>query len=421
MMSRVRAVISFLLCSLIALAVWPAGASAKGGPGPTAGIIPLYRIEPLHARVLIPLNPATLADDPSLGGVTLGLTPLGNLYDFSGADPQIVVSPNGSTMAVVTGCSSCQSESTKYTTIRIVTSSGRQLAAWHPPRPMGIEYVSNDGKQVAGHAFNIKTNSFTAWLTLNGKTGKIMRRVGSVDGTFDPALNRFYLANSDGGSYSLTAYDAGTGSVVARLPLPGVDVTQTQQVLANGETLVNGSQPTFTVSPDGQRIAVVDGSTESLTLIDAPHLRVLSTQSIHQPQSWLQKLGQFLGVLPAAAEAKGIFTGTMLSAQFSRDGRSLYVTGETGAPDSTGRTTAWTYLPLRRIDVATGEVQAQADVNGWPWIVGQSFDGGALFALISSNAGSEVLQEYDATTLQPLASRTFSDDTSLVLLRPPSA
>jgi hypothetical protein len=418
-MSRVRAVISCLLCSLIALAIWPAGVTAKGESGRTAGIVPLFRIEPLYGRALIPMDPGTLADNPSLGGVTLGLMPVGRNYEFAGVAPQIVVSPDGATMAVVTGCSGCRTEATKYTTVRIVASSGRQLAAWHPPRPMEIEYISNGGTQVAGHALNAKTNSFTAWLVLNGRTGKVVHRVPDVQGTFDPALNRFYLGGNDGTTYSLTAYDAATGNVVARLPLPGVGAEQTQEQMPSGEALIHESWPAFAVSSDGQRIAVVDATSGSLTMIDAPHLRVLSTQSIHEPESWAQRLGEFLGIIPSAAEAKGILEGTMLQAQFSRDGRSLYVSGYTGAPDSTGRATAWTYLPLRRIDVATGEVQAQASVTGLTWVIGQSFDGGALFANESPDGYTTTLREYDATTLQLLASRTFTEDPSLVLLRPP--
>jgi hypothetical protein len=418
--SRVRVVISCLLCSLVALAVWPAGATAKGGAGPTAGITPIYRLEPLHARVLIPLDPATLADDSSLGGVTLGLTPLGKIYDFAGELPQIVTSPGGTMMAVVRGCSGCSVPSTRYTTIRIVTANGHQLAAWHPPKPMQIEYVSNNGKVVAGHAFNLKARGLAAWLVLNGKTGKIMHRVANVDGTFDPALNRFYLGNTAGGMYTLTAYDGGTGGVIARLPLPGVAAQQTQEPASGGETaVIDNTWPAFAISPDGQRIAVVDGANETLTMIDAPHLRVLSTNAIHQPESWTQRLGEFLGIIPSTAEAKGPVKGTLLGATFSRDGRSLYVTGETATPAGSGPMTNWSYLPLRRIDVATGAILAQQAEDNWSYVIGQSVDGGALFVSVTLDGGYGMdLREYDASSLQLLAHRVFNEDQELVLLKP---
>jgi hypothetical protein len=402
----------------MALAVWPAGATAKGGAGATAGIIPIYRLEPLHARVLIPLDPANLADDSSLGGVSLGLTPLGRLFDFAGTLPQIVVSPDGTVMAVISGCSGCSVPSARYTTVRIVVSSGRQVAAWHPPKAMQIEYVSDDGKQVAGHAFNLKAHTLGPWLILNGKTGKIMHRTGGLDGTYDPALNRFYLGNTDGGTYTLTAYDAGTGGVIARLPLPDVVAHQTVEHLANGGMVIDDTWPTYAVSPDGQRIAVVDGASETLTVIDAPHLRVLSTEAIHEPESWTQRFGEFLGIIPSTAEAKGPVSGTRLNAAFSRDGRSLYVTGAVATPAAAGPMTNWSYLPLRRIDIATGEVQAQQPEDNWTYIIGQSIDGGALFAVDTTNYGETDLREYDASTLQLLAHRTFLEDPTLVLLRP---
>jgi hypothetical protein len=52
-------------------------------------------------------------------------------------------------------------------------------------------------------------------------------------------------------------------------------------------------------------------------------------------------------------------------------------------------------------------------------VLGQSFDGGALFAIESPDDYTAKLLEYDATTLQLLATRTFNEEPSVVLLRPP--
>ena len=80
-------------------------------------------------------------------------------------------------------------------------------------------------------------------------------------------------------------------------------------------------EPAVALSPDGTRIAVVHAWTDAVTLIETAGLSVERTFALRPERSLLDLLG--LGA--SGALAKGELSGVIRQAQFSSDGRQLYV------------------------------------------------------------------------------------------------
>jgi len=107
----------------------------------------------------------------------------------------------------------------------------------------------------------------------------------------------------------------------------------------------------------GLKPTVLDGNTDTLWLIDARRLTVIRTEEVTRAASPLQRLGEWLGLVPAVALAKG-GEGAVLSLHMSPDGRTLYATGRRGEITADG-TVAMHFLPLQAIDVAHGTILAE--------------------------------------------------------------
>jgi hypothetical protein len=180
----------------------------------------------------------------------------------------------------------------------------------------------------------------------------------------------------------------------------------------NGHEVYAEWSPGYALSPDGSELAVLDGNSETLWLIDARTLTVMRTEEISPATSVLQRLGAWLSVVPTVALAKG-GEGVDLSLHFSPDGRTLYATGRQGGISADGTLTMH-FLPLEAIDVAHGTIVAKtAGAEGW---LGLSSDGSALYTLTGYPDGRLILRRENPATLEPLASRTFTAYPQLLLL-----
>ncbi len=146
-------------------------------------------------------------------------------------------------------------------------------------------------------------------------------------------------------------------------------------------------------------------------MVGTAQMTIERTMTLSYPRSPLERLGDLLGLAPTAAEAKE-FKGTSLSMTYSPDGRSLLMSGFEGRPNAQGLYRA-TPLGLRRIDAASGEVQAQQPPNGMSWWLRYAPDGSSLYTLSPVYPDSDsplVLRRYDPLTLNVLASHEINQD-----------
>jgi hypothetical protein len=222
----------------------------------------------------------------------------------------------------------------------------------------------------------------------------------------------------------VSTYDLRTGRRVRRIVLQGALAGRwrTHRVVS-GSPVDADWIPGFALSPDGRQIAVLDGRSDSLTLLAAPSLRIEGQERIVRRQSALEGLASALGLAPEIAEAKGQSQGEALQLQYMPSGRALLLSGTRFLPDSRHPYGAARSLGIRLIDVASGQIQAER-VTGrrivglWP-----APDGSAVYVELQGwrkgTGWLTILRRLDPSTLHVLAGRTFAPASwvSLVFLR----
>lgn len=120
-------------------------------------------------------------------------------------------------------------------------------------------------------------------------------------------------------------------------------------------------QPAVIPAHDGRRLYIVHSDEARLTTVEFDTGTVRSVL-LREQQSWLDRL---LGV--GVADAKSIPAGATKQAVLSRDGRRLYVVAQTRVPTGDGDSNSEsieTDLAVRGIDVATGRLLADRDIDG---------------------------------------------------------
>jgi hypothetical protein len=124
-----------------------------------------------------------------------------------------------------------------------------------------------------------------------------------------------------------------------------------------------------------------------------------------------------LGLAPAAAQAKGEQDGIALLLKYTADGRSLLVTGSRTLPDPRRRFSMSRPLPLRLVDVATGQVKGQLATGKQIYFLWVAPDGSGIYSLVPGGKTQQLcpctLRRHDPSTLKILASRTYRNDSGL--------
>lgn len=406
-MIRLRLVFVMLL---VVIGLVPVPAVAKGPDFAHSVAASLFLREQGSNRTLLQLDGMTLGNLSAITLSHLGLYP---------AEPSAVIgSPDGAIIGVVT-IARTPVEASSYT-IRLFNRAGLVVRHFHPAVPLTVTYVANDASRVAGLELGKDGKGTRGWVMVNTRTGRVVSRLAEATWPilYDPATNDVYDIS---GTHSLviTAHSLAGGSVVGQLTLPDMVPAWTGPALIHNLPVLYQAYPAIALSHDGTSLALYSGIQNRLTLIDVPRLRVTATLNVRRPQSGLEQLGERLGLLPTAAEAKGVALGMILRAHFSLDGHSLYVTGERydlGAQQQQ----VVTHLGVERIDLATGQIEATA-LAGMPvWWRAQAADGSSLYALTpvprsdgdySYEDGHYLLQRLDPLTLHVTAQRQLDAPT----------
>lgn len=416
---------SFVLSILLFLpAGFPPLTAASGEQTQQHSPLRLYiRGEPWE-RDLYVLDPTTLTTAP---GPRLTI---GSRHQL--APQQLVASADGSTLAAISTRLTTGVTHARDITIRIISAwSGMTRATFHPPAALAVEGLSTDGSQLFGYDAGPGGRNAEWYLlsTADGRTLSKFKITGRCCGAAldDAATHRLYVLQSAALHHSnqapqpptLVAYDLGSGREVAHTTLTGV--VAGSGVVGQGNTAPEmlDWEPGFASSPDGRQLAVFDGESQTLLLIAADRLQIVRTEHVARSPGLLDRLGNLLGLLPEAALAKE-WIGTAVDLQFSPDGRSLYAAGREG--QVTGGAWSIRGLGLKRIDVASGQIVAQALPNQWVTDISVAPNGNALYTLSPSNpvgGGPDMLRRLDPLTLQTMTRRRVYDPPELFWLAVP--
>jgi len=410
-------VVLLLMAGIVAPAsMAPRGVAAKG--------LPTSRLYVAAAQLnrLQPLDAASLADGPQAQSLKVG--PWSTRFQR----PTIVADAGGDAFAAVTYGLGGSATHARDITIRTFNSLGeRQGPVIHPAVLLWVEGLSAGGRELYGSGYGSATNgSSTGFYVLDAFTGAVRYHLPAAKACcgswlFDPATHRLYILNEPPGATAaapgtpvLKSYDLASGRQLDQLALLGLVAGSWTDSTASSSSDPSGLtvwSPGFALSPDTHHIAILDSHRNALTMVNTAQMTIERTMTLSYPRSPLERLGDMLGLTPTVAEAKE-FKGVSLSMTYSPDGRSLLVSGFEGQPNAQGLYRA-TLLGLRRIDAASGEVQAQQPPNGMPWWLQYAPDGSALYTLgpVYPNSDSPlVLRRYDPLTLTVLASHEINQD-----------
>lgn len=356
-----------------------------------------------------------------------GVRPVGNQY------PAIVTTSNGARFAAMTNIHpNNQVTHAQDLTLQLFDArTGKPVTPRHHPAfPMWINDISADGSVVFGFGANADFTQPCAprsFYVLDMRSGRVLQHLTIAAYPWDsilvgPNLQRLYTMtasdhiNHCGPRWSyaptITAYDLHTGKVVRVLRLKGVLAGrwETSRTI-NGDPIGGDWDPGFALSPDGSQLAVLDGHSDTLTLLHAQSLQMEGTERVSRTPTGLSAFAAALGLQPATAEAKGQWNGANFQMQYTADGHSLLVTGARLSPDSYHRYAASHNLGIQLIDVASGQIRAW--LNDQKQVIGlwSAPDGGAMYSSVQtwSRAGGWLitLRRHDPATLQVRADRAF--------------
>ncbi len=378
----------------------------------------LYVSDAYDGSGLVPLDPRTLADRSE--------RPLLGPDVTRSSSSSMVISPDRSTTAVV-AYSSPFDPSGAGITIRIFDArTGAERARFHPPLPVIIDALTDDGSQLVGRDWPPKDLNVPRRV-LDATDGRLLATFPPPDPAATCCLTRLLgdlagrrtygllVPGSDGPTSgprvpTLVAWDPRSGRELGRLSLDGVleGFWQTDRIV-DGRPVGASLNPGLALSPDGRRIAVLSAQEDTMTLIDATNLRVIWTRTVAKQGGGLDWLG--LGARSAAA--KGEMEGASRTLVFSADGRRLYASGSSTRLDDRDEPviTPLDLLAIAADDSGGGRVVAASsthDIVNWLRV---SPDGAALYVCVSPGGGASpsfVVRRLDPTTLATLAERTFS-------------
>lgn len=345
------------------------------------------------------------------------------------------LSADGSTLAKIGilpyGCPHAATEG-QMILVRDV-QSGAVRSCFHAAGGAGFPQLSRDGSRLV-----VLTRPMGApeWQVFDAAHGRLLVTVkaNQQDGLTPPLIDakaqRLYWLSAPGpsgaqgpGPIQIFAYDLTTGAETGRLMLPdalaGVWQTGTEQ---GGYPLMAQLIPGVALSPDGRQLAIVRADKDAVTLIDTAHLTVERQLTLTTPTSLLDRLRRLLPFAPSTAEAKGM-DGRALDAAYAPDGQRLYIFGEAGSVDSSGRPT-FNGLGLRLLDLRTGSVVAQALNGEFFGLVLPAPDGRSLYVTGSASEGgsefapgpSYLLARLDASSLAVKATRSFPSSRTVLLM-----
>jgi sugar lactone lactonase YvrE len=280
---------------------------------------------------------------------------------------------------------------------------GNERGRFPLPEPLGYPWLSADGSRMVASAVDAAGEPTFGAYVLDTRDGRVLSHAPGLN------LDEELTFVEPTGRRAIRVTPSGPGAAGPE-PAPGVTVLdlETGAVLARLDFADMPAEPALALSPDGQRLAVLDSTTERLTLIGLDPLSVERSFALRSEPSALQSVLEFVGVLPRVAHAKPEH-GTERQVAFSADGKRLFVYGsEFDGSKMRG-------LGLRLVDLPSERVVASGLEDRLITDLLRSADGQGVFAWGPSDAAIDgfthampfTLQRVDASTLEVLASREF--------------
>ena len=370
----------------------------------------LYLFDDFPGTTLLPIDPETLEDVPTGESPAAALVAAGGATAFELEYTAGRANPDPETIRIV----------------RYELPGGDESGRFHPPVAGFIAGMSADGSRLLFQPFPVAPYPYpppVEYYLLDGTTGDVLAHLLDEDNAcfrqsalLDPAGRQLVCAVDPALTgeigpqpLRLVAYDLESGQQAAALDLP--DVLLGSSGSQDGETFRQELiEPALALSPDGTQIAIVHAESDAITLIDTAGLTVEQTFALRGSGS----IWDLLGLSVPPAEAKGELSGVIRQAQFSSDGRLLYVYTQELRPTESETVTSERGLWL--VDLERERVAARALPDYQiQWLL--PAPDGTVYAFGSANPNlhpyeiredaPSMFWRLDGRTLQVLAERAF--------------
>jgi DNA-binding beta-propeller fold protein YncE len=419
--------------TVIAVFLMVAGTTLPGVAGSGASPVAAPAVELTLADAdgqLIPLDPSTLADALDGQPIDLGV---------GDAAWEVARSGDGSTLAVVTSPKTFGLTAEDVTIVIRDGRTGVERLRFHPPIPVTTPYLSDDGTRlVVERTLDdrfIDGGPF-GWLVFDTQNGGVLANIESSDAWAEAVIDRkaerlYYFAQpalrlppkDEVPPAVLVVDDLTTGTEAARVILDNVPSGQAYDEDA-ANPLVAGRffEPGLAVSPDGRHIVVAPADRDGILLLDAETLAIQRTVALTRPVSAVDRLLDYLNLLPRNVDAKYYQEGIERRVLYSPDGRHVILFGSHRAVEPDTERQWSSGLGLKVVDLATGQLIAEGlagelihsvsfTPDGTQFYTAGPAGGRELVAWISEPGGyvrSYVIRRLDATNLDTLAERALA-------------
>jgi len=407
--------------------VWPRGRVVEAQPAASS-----LRLFSVDGSQLTSLDPVTLRVQETR---SLDLSdPVQQVTQ--GVSPGVLAATNGGRTVMIAEYLSGRPIPESLVLRELDARTGAEVRRFHAARYFSVSGMSADGSQIYGWWPNDWRAATQTFYVVSGIDGHLLHQVDvrkngcCFDRIYDPAAGRLYLLDEPQVSVGhdnpktpvLTAIDVATGRLVGRIRFPGMlaGLWNIRQAVTRSTDGVSYNayadfSPAFAISPDGRTLAIVDGASDEVFLIDARRLAVARVETMTQPRDMLARLAGLLGLSPTAAEAKE-FEGVLLNAYFSPDGSRLYVEGMQGRVQN--RVWKLTSLGIRAVDLNSGQITGWVYRNTRSYWMMPAPDGSAVYALRPSATQGDWkcpchLQRLDPANLAVQAARVLDRPTFL--------
>jgi hypothetical protein len=394
---------------ILARAWMPNRGSSTSGLAGAPRVSTVYAFQQLSAGAkLLPLEPLTLADQPS--------DPL------SAPATTWAVSADGSTMVTFD-----YEQGAAIITVR-EGFTGPVRAHFSAPFSGLISSImlDRDGSRMLVN----RQLEPSQWFVIDATSGKLLMSLDtrSPKLTYDTPMSADSLQLSPDGSrlyrfiftdradatgpqpLRVISYDTLTGKQIATQTFPDIQAGAWRTGgSTEADTVSHYQQPGIAMSPDGREIALVRSDGKTVTMVDAANLTVERTMTLDPPAGFLERALRKLGIVPRPAAAK-MLDGIMREAVFSPDGKTLYTWGDTITVDSTNGMQG---LGFTRIDLKNGTT-TQILQGALIGEVQPSPDGSSLYVTgyvptAGITSPQHFVRRLDPTSLQTLAERSLTD------------
>jgi hypothetical protein len=324
------------------------------------------------------------------------------------------LSADGSTLASFESAWNVEAQRREYVLVVRDGLLGPERARFPVPDWLGFPRLSRDGRRLMAERRDE-----------NGEPRPGTYVIDTADGHVLPAMGQASLAPAwteldPNGRYLLRVEPPSNPGLPLRIRLHDLDTgSQAGQLdLAWPAT----SWPTGSLAPDGRRLALIEPSSQQVTLVTLPALQIERTFSLSSPPSALDWFLDWSLLAPRVAHAKPEHGGA-LEARFTADGAALYVFGAEAIAVSPDQ---WSErgLGVRLLDLNQERVVASGLRDQFVGRVLSTADGQATytFGLASTEdprhlswGAHFVLRRLDPLTLDVLASREFVGSRTLLV------